>query len=51
MHATAWIPDLIARLSDGNGYVYPHLGGSGTSMFTAVGHKIGTGWNSITLLS
>src|SRR6185312_10342308 len=40
-------PDLIARIGD-VGYVYPHLGGSGTSMFAGTGIRIGSGWSSIT---
>jgi hypothetical protein len=43
-------PDLIARIGD-IGYVYPHLGGSGTSMFAATGIRIGSGWSNITALA
>ena len=43
-------PDHIARIGD-IGYVYPHIGGYGTTTFAGTGTRIGSGWTSISLLT
>ncbi|WP_232344873.1 FG-GAP-like repeat-containing protein [Actinoplanes awajinensis] len=42
--------DLLARFPDGNLYVYPHTGGTGTSTF-GERYQVGTGWNDATAIS
>ena len=42
--------DILARTPDGNLYVYPGTGGTGTKTF-GERYLVGTGWNAITAIT